>query len=292
VPSPEPQKLTARLPARLRDVYAILDASYLHWRATRTLRLGAGIAYYALFAIVPLLSLAAALAARLISAETAREFLVDVLDGLVERSVEELAGSLLDEITRASSGLGLVGFILVAVSASFLFLALQDALNVIWEAPVRVGLRASLRRRMLAFGVALVVAAFFIGSFVVQSIVGLAERLIPGEVPAFDSLSRLITSAGTWALGVGTIALLFRYLPYAAVRWRDALVGGAITAVLIAIGTSLIGAYISRFGGTSITGAASSVVAFLGWVYYEAQIVLAGAVLTKVIGDRRRSEPA
>lgn len=288
------QRTTAagRIPPRMRSVYEVLDATYAHWRATRTLRLGAGIAYYALFAIVPLLSLAAVLAARLISADTAREFVVGALDGLVEGGVEELADSVVDEVMGASSGLGVVGFVLVAVSASFLFLAIQDALNVIWEAPVRAGLRASLRRRLLAFGVALAVAFFFVSSFVVQAVVGLAERVVPGEIPAVESLAELVTSAGTWVTGVVTMALLFRVLPYARVEWRDALVGGAITAALVALGTSLIGAYVSRVGGTSITGAASSVVAVLVWVYYEAQIVLGGAVLTKIIGDRRHPPAA
>ncbi len=120
-----------------------------------------------------------------------------------------------------------------------------------------------------------------------QAIVGFAERLVPGDVPAFESLAGVLTTAATWALGVGTITLLFRVLPYAVVSWRSALIGAAITAMLVALGTSLIGAYISRFATTSVSGAAGSVVAFLLWVYYEAQIVLGGAVLTKVLDDRR-----
>ena len=183
--------------------------------------------------------------------------------------------------------LGLVGFGVVLVSASFLFLALQDALNVIWEAPVQVGLRVSVRRRLLAFAISLGVAFYFIAGFVIQAIVGLAQRLVPGEVTVVESLAEVITTAGSWALGIIAIAALFRLLPYVKVRWPDAIIGATITAGLVALGTSLIGAYVSRFAGSSITGAASSVVAFLVWVYYQAQILLGGAVLTKVIGESR-----
>ena len=88
---------------------------------------------------------------------------------------------------------------------------------------------------------------------------------------------------GSWALGIGTLVLLFRFLPDAEVRWRPAIVGGAVTAVFVAIGTVAIGAYLRRVGGTSVAGATSSVFLVLVWIYYEAQIVLAGAELTRTL---------
>lgn len=268
---------------------AIAREAYDHWRNVRTVRLGAGLAYYGLFAIVPLLALAAALVGALISTEETVTFVREVIDGIPNIDAEVVAQDIVDEVSRSTSGLGLIGALSALVAASFLFVALQDALNVIWEAPVRVGLRFSIRRRVLSGGIALLTALFFIGSFLVQAIVGFAERLIPGDVPAFESLAGVLVTAATWALGVGTITLLFRLLPYAAVSWRSALIGAAITAMLVALGTSLIGAYISRFATTSVSGAAGSIVAFLLWVYYEAQIVLAGAVLTKILDGRRRA---
>jgi membrane protein len=261
--------------------------AYDHWRNVRTVRLGAGLAYYGLFAIVPLLVLAAALVGALISPDDSVAFVRELIDGIPNIDPEAVAQDIVDQVARSTSGLGLIGALSALVAASFLFVALQDALNVIWEAPVRVGFRFSVRRRLLSGGVALLTALFFISSFLVQAVVGFAERLVPGDIPAFESLAGVVATAATWALGVGTITLLFRLLPYAAVSWRSALIGAAITAMLVALGTSLIGAYISRFATKSVSGAAGSIVAFLLWVYYEAQIVLAGAVLTKILDDRR-----
>ena len=79
---------------------------------------------------------------------------------------------------------------------------------------------------------------------------------------------------------------MFRVLPYSKVRWRDALLGAALTAGFMTVGSVVIGAYLARFGSTSITGAAGGAVLFLGLVYYQAQILLGGAVLTKILGDR------
>ncbi len=282
--APLPARLSLRGSARLAA--DILGDAYRHWRSMRAIRLGAGLSYYALFAIVPLLVLAAALVGRLIPVDEAVAVLRGVIDGIPSIDAQELATDIVDRVTRSSSGLGLIGAVSAVVAASIVFLALQDALNVIWEAPVRVGLRSSIRRRLLSAAVALLTALLFISSFVVQAIVGFAERIVPGDIELFESLAGAITTASSWALGVGTIALLYKVLPYAEVSWRHALAGGAITAALVALGTTLIGWYISRFATSSVSGAAGSIVAFLLWVYYEAQIILGGAVLTKILNDR------
>jgi uncharacterized BrkB/YihY/UPF0761 family membrane protein len=56
--------------------------AYDHWRNVRTVRLGAGLAYYGLFAIVPLLVLAAALVGALISTDDTVAFVRDLIDGI------------------------------------------------------------------------------------------------------------------------------------------------------------------------------------------------------------------
>jgi membrane protein len=68
-------------------------------------------------------------------------------------------------------------------------------------------------------------------------------------------------------------------------------VGGFVTAVLFAIGKSLIGLYLGRSSISSAYGAAGSVMVLLLWIYYSAQIFLLGAEFTHVfaytLGSRR-----
>ena len=42
--------------------------------------------------------------------------------------------------------------------------------------------------------------------------------------------------------------------------------------------------------GASLAGAAGGVALILVWIYYEPQILLAGAVFTKALSERRRRE--
>jgi membrane protein len=87
-------------------------------------------------------------------------------------------------------------------------------------------------------------------------------------------------------------ALLDRVLPDSWVAWRDVWTGAAITALLFSIGKALIGLYLGHTTTGSPFGAAGSVVLFLLWVYYSAQIFLFGAEFTEVYAVARRARAA
>jgi membrane protein len=83
-----------------------------------------------------------------------------------------------------------------------------------------------------------------------------------------------------------TFTLIFKTLPDARVRWRDALVGAALTTVLFTTGVFVIGRYLVQTGTGSIYGAASALVILLIWVYYSIQILLYGAEFTWLYAQR------
>jgi membrane protein len=62
-----------------------------------------------------------------------------------------------------------------------------------------------------------------------------------------------------------------------------------VTALLFAIGKSLIGLYIGRSTFASGYGAAASLVVLLVWMYYSAQIFLLGAEFTWLYAHSRGS---
>jgi membrane protein len=62
--------------------------------------------------------------------------------------------------------------------------------------------------------------------------------------------------------------------------------GAAVTALGVAIGTVAIGAYLRRYAASSLLGATGSVFLLLIWIYYEAQIILAGAEFTRTLARR------
>jgi len=74
--------------------------------------------------------------------------------------------------------------------------------------------------------------------------------------------------------------MVFKLLTAAKISWRPVWVGAITTSVLFAVGKYLIGLYLTHSGTASIYGAAGSLVVFIFWVYYSAQVFYYGAEIT------------
>ena len=81
-------------------------------------------------------------------------------------------------------------------------------------------------------------------------------------------------------------------LPQVKIAWHDVWIGAAVTSLLFAVGTFLIGLYIGTSGIASGFGAAGSFVVLLVWVYYSTQIFLLGAEFTHVYANAHGSHHA
>ncbi len=84
-------------------------------------------------------------------------------------------------------------------------------------------------------------------------------------------------------------ALLYKVVPDVQIEWRDVWIGAAVTAALFSIGKFLIGLYLGKASVGSAYGAAGSLVVFLVWVYYSAQIFFMGAEFTHTFANRHGS---
>ena len=96
------------------------------------------------------------------------------------------------------------------------------------------------------------------------------------------------------ALDIGaSIALLtcvflfmFAYLPPAGISWRNVWLGSFISAVLYERGQFALALYLGQMEAQSPYADAGALLAVLLWLYYSAQVVLAGAIVTKVLKER------
>lgn len=259
--------------------------TYDAWRSHRTMRLGAGLAYYGLFAIVPLLSISLAVAGLVIDQADVEEVISSLLGNVVDADAAGFASEVSKTIDANStvSSLGLFGFVSLILSASLLFVALQDAFDTIWERPVPRGTRSSLRRRFLAFAVVFLAGVVLVASFAVISVANLIRDFIPGDLAVLDLAAAVLATLTSGAMLAAVIGLLFHYLTAHRVGWIVAAAGGIATALTLTIGNRLFIEYMRHFGASSLVGVTGSVLVVIVWIYSIAQIILAGAELTRTL---------
>jgi membrane protein len=168
---------------------------------------------------------------------------------------------------------------------------LQVTLNdVFGRADGIVGMRGLARRRLSAFGMILGIALLLLVSMVVTAVVATAVQIAGERIPLVRTVVPVVNFVLSLFISSALFGSILKILPDKRPSWRDAWVGGIITALLFTIGKTLIGMYLGRTGATSVYGAAGSLVLVLLWVYYSSQILLIGAVITAV-NARRAGRP-
>ena len=265
-----------------------LTEAYRNWSRHRTIRLGAGLAYYALFALVPMVSLFFFVAGTLVSSDSAQSFISDHLADTSNTNLDEAAASMASELDNwtTQATLGAVGLVGLMIAASLVFVAVEDALGIIFEQPPGRGTENWLRRRVLAFGTVLLAIVVFVIALVLQAVTGLLESLIDADGTFISEIADLLGLVFSACLLTITLTLPLRLMASPKVPWRDALGGSAVTALGLAVGGWGLGVYFSTVGAASLAGAVGGVLALLFFMYYEAEILLAGAELTNVIWRR------
>jgi membrane protein len=271
----------------------MLKEAFQDWRDDNAPRLGAALAYYAVFSLAPLLLIAIAIAGLVFGEEAARGQVVQEIQGLLGEDGAQLVEAAVENARKPSQGvlatvLGLAGLLFGASGA---FGELKSALNTIWEVEPKKGggLKGLIKDRLLSFAMVLVIGFLLLVSLIVSAALSAVGNGLKGFVPSGLPVLQLINVVVSLAVITALFAMLYKYVPDTQVEWRDVWVGAAMTSVLFTAGKFAIGAYLGSRNVGSAYGAAGSLVIVLVWVYYAAQILFFGAELTQVYATRHGS---
>ena len=267
----------------VRDMWAIVKEAGNESLVDRVPRLGAALAFYATFALAPLLVIVVAIAGLVFGREAAEGRMLGEMRSLVGSEGSNALQSMVAAAGRPGAGVvaSLVGGLVLLFGAVGLFVELQDALNTIWEVEPKPGrsVWVIVRGRFLSFSLVLGSAFLLLVSLVLSAAMAAVSGLLGGE--SSSVLSQIIHWVVSFGVITGLFAMMYRFLPDAEIAWTDVWFGAAVTSVLFAMGKSLIGLYLGQAATTSVYGAAASFVVLLLWNYYAAQIFLFGAELSK-----------
>jgi membrane protein len=277
---------------RLRAIPALLKETFFEWYADRGSRLGAALAFYTLFSLAPLLLIIIAITALVFGREIAYTQLIQQIEAFIGLEGARVIQATIENTSRPSSGImaTLIGLATMLFGATIVFNELQDALNMIWKvAPkprhsMAIGL---IWDRLLAFSIVLAIGVLLLLSIVANAVLNAMIQIFGDILPRHVDWLR----TANFVFALVTVTLLFimvyKVLPDIEIAWGEVLVGAMVTAVLFMIGKFLIELYLGYSTAASVYGAAASLVIFLMWIYYSAQILYFGAEFTKVYARYR-----
>jgi membrane protein len=279
--------LTGDIMSRFNSVRAFTRDLYRIWITERPSQFAASLAYYGIFAFVPVVYIGLIVAGIFIDEiAAADQFYAQVADTLgteAAQLLEDGLNRLSESSTEGTVLTSLISSLALFSAASLMFFQLQHALNTIWKVPPpkRGEIRAYLRKRLLAF-----VMVLGVGLFVILATLTNLVITTFNSVFGLDIIEAGITFLSQLGLTTVALALIYKVLPDAEITWRDVLVGSVVTALLIALGVKLLGIYLGTSNVTSALEAAGAVTVFLLTFYFVGQIFVFGAVFTRVYASR------
>jgi membrane protein len=272
-----------------RFVKALIDA----WNTDQPARLAASLAYFSMFSLAPAIFVAVTVAGIFIDELAAASQIFARLERTVgpetAQFIYEIVVNVSESGTTGSPLASLISFGALLYASTGVFANLKYSLNTIWGVPLAEysGVIAFIKTRLLAFvlviglGFVLVLAAF--SSLIVSVVSSVLD--VSSLVWADSAVTSVILLAVS-------LALIYRILPDTYVAWRDVWLGAAVTALLIRLGTGLVGIYFQISNPAAAFEAAGTLAVVLIAIYYLAQIFLFGAIFTKVyasmFGSRAR----
>jgi membrane protein len=188
-----------------------------------------------------------------------------------------------------------IGWVIFLVATIGLFTVLQDALNIVWDVtPTTLNLPDFLRSRALAVAGVVTIALLLTISLAANSALTIAGNDMASISPSLPVMMKALDFLISFLVIAGLLSLIYKFLPACRVEWRDVWLGSVFTSLLFVIGQFLLGWYLGRAAVTSTFGAFASLVVFLLWTNYSAQILLFGAEFTQVFaqmhGSRKRAQ--
>ena len=283
----------------IREIWALVKASFSSWLDDYAPSMGAALAYYTMFSIAPLLLIVISTAGLVFGEEAVRGEIFGQLRDLMGDQGAAAVEGLLASVSKPEEGAAgaVVGTVLLLIGATTVFGELQGAFDRIWRAPgkdKKGGIWELIRTRLLSFGIILGIGFLLMVSLVFNAAVSALGKWWGGF---FSGLEILVTSLNfifSFVFTTAVFAMLYKFMPKVKIQWKDVWLGAGVTALLFTIGKFLISLYIGKSAISSGFGAAGSLVVVLVWVYYSAQIFLLGAEFTWVYshahGSRKNRE--
>ena len=267
-----------------------------HWSRDNAPRLSASLAYYTILSSAPLLVISIAMADRVFGQQAVQGQLAWEIQTLVGGDAAQAIQAVIRGAHRPTSGLiaTILSIVTLIVGASSVMVELHSALNLIWGIPDSAAgswladIFSFIKLRFYSSLVVIAAGCLLLISLVASVFITTIGKFFLPLLPTPEWVLHLAAFAASFIVVTLLFGAIYKLLPDVSLRWSDVLIGASVTSLLFTIGKQLLAIYLGRVGFESTYGAAWTVVIFLVWVYYSAQLFFLGAEFTKVYTTQLR----
>ena len=265
------------------DWLNILKKAIENFSRKQAAQASAGLAYYALFSVFPLLLVFIAIGSYFLDSEQ----VFNAVTQFVQQALpipRQAINENLHQVLEARGTAGIFSVLILLWSASGMFTSLAYNINLAWP---RASRRNFLQNRLVGLWMIVGLLGLIIMSIVLSWITRrLPFMQIADDTAPFDlGLLRLISAFGSWLIIFLVFLTLYHRIPMKRVKWSATIWGALIASIAWKLVTAGFAWYLtSSFGQYQlIYGSLGAIVAFLFLIYIISLITLFGAHLSAAI---------
>jgi membrane protein len=266
---------------RISFVRAVLDT---YGRAAGGL-LANGLAFSALFAVIPTVLLILGLAGWLVGSGATQQALVDALSAAFP-PLEDLLEEILASISDAAALTSIIGLIGLVWTVSQFHGALDVAFARIFSDHPE---RDIVRRTARGFAWVALLLAGVVAVIVLGGLATVFDAFIPDLVPGAGSVSAILTSPFALVIfSVAIVLILYRTMPPVAPAWSSIRLPAVIVGVSIVVLAQVFTFLVPRLvGSVAFAGSLAAAFIALAWLSFTFQALLYGAAWVRVRDEGR-----
>jgi len=254
------------------------------------LRLAGSTAFFANFALPPILLILIRLFGFFVDRRLLATQLFDRLSGILDDSSIELIRNIMRNIRGADYNwwatiLSFVFFIFVATT---LFGVIKNSLDQIWSIGLndKLGIIFNLKLRGRSMIIILLAGILFFVGLLTDSIQAFIGAYINTAAPTFGRIFLSILNQILFVIIVTTwFTVLFRFLTNGRPSWKTAVRGGLLTGILFTLGKYILRIALPLSNIGNVYGASGSIILIMLFVFYSSFIFYFGACFVKVLSD-------
>ncbi|MBU0494010.1 MAG: YihY/virulence factor BrkB family protein [Chloroflexi bacterium] len=236
----------------------------------------ATIAYYAFFAVFPLLLFIIVASSFFLEDQITQQQIYTYVEQYIPQAGRVVQDNI-EQVLTARGTIGLVAAISLIWSASGVFSAATRAINRAWgiQEP-----RPIWEEKLLALSMVLVVSVLFLLSIVASAGASLLNQIM---AVGHAWLGTILTIALPAGFAFVLLSLMYRLMPHVEVPWRAVLGGAALGAIAWEIGKDLFTLYLVHLARYElIYGQVEAFIVLLLYFYFTGAVLMVGAEFTVV----------
>lgn len=273
----------------------IILGAVTRWMHADGFGLAAAMSFYMLFSSAPLIVFALLIAGLFLGEQSARQAAVDWLEGFMARKEAQGLIDMIrpDAFEQQGWLLALISGFTLLWAATLIFVRLRISVNALFKVQsrdVKQAVRRSLWGRLNALLFTVCAGLIFVAGILLTSA---APKIITMVLPHDTAWTRLAVDAGNAVVLFLAVAAIMKILAVRTPTWKATLIGSGFVLAAFELGRVLVNLYLGRSEIASAYGAANTLVVFLLWIYYSAQMLLFGVSIAGEIdgaGDEDDSD--